>query len=160
MAENYCNGDGSYVDTVDTWGGCLENSTQESEGLYERFMNNAKAYVDAQRINVYTGFSADLLMKFVQEIKAQTREKYDVIYIDGSHHGKDVLMDTVLAWEALKQGGVMLFDDYEWNLHPENPNVMQPKAAIDGFLKVYAGMYKVLHTGYQIHIQKIADKPY
>ena len=54
----------------------------------------------------------------------------------------------------------MIFDDYEWDLYSENPNVMQPKAAIDGFLKVYAGMYTLLHKGYQVHIQKTADIPY
>ena len=41
---------------------------------------------------------------------------FDLIYIDGSHSAKDVLLDSLLAWRLLRPGGAMVWDDYEWAL--------------------------------------------
>ena len=40
-----------------------------------------------------------------------TCQKYDIIYIDGSHEARDVLEDAVLAYRLLKIGGLLIFDD-------------------------------------------------
>ena len=159
--ENFCNGNGSYVDAIDAWDGADfylgKRFANDFESVYERFIHNVKQYVDDGKVHIYRSLSADALMKFVQEVKAGARDKYDVIYIDGSHMGKDVLMDALLSWEILKKDGVMLFDDYAWDLYLDNPDVMRPKAAIDSFLKIYGGMYKILHKDYQMHIMKTVD---
>ena len=39
-------------------------------------------------------------------------EKYNLIYNDGSHHSDDVIVDAFKAFEMLKVGGIMIFDDY------------------------------------------------
>ena len=41
---------------------------------------------------------------------------FDLVYIDGSHSAKDVLLDSLLAWRLLRPGGAMIWDDYEWAL--------------------------------------------
>jgi hypothetical protein len=64
-------------------------------------------------------------------------------------------MDAVLSWEALKIGGIMLFDDYQW-YHFETAS-KNPKVAIDGFLASYQGMYEILYTCYQMHIRKTSE---
>lgn len=53
-------------------------------------------------------------------------QQFDLIYIDGSHMRVDVMMDAVLAWPLLKAGGVMVFDDYEWDRYRDNM-VCHPK---------------------------------
>ncbi len=161
LVENYCNGKGSYVDAVDTWKGSTEhkNSAKNFDlgNLYNRFINNLKPYINKHKVNVYRGMSSDMLMKFVQEVRVGKREKYDFIYIDASHIAKDVLMDAVLAWELLKIGGLMFFDDYEWGVQ----NVPQgiPKTAIDGFLNSYVTMYELLEKNNQVRIKKISNSP-
>ena len=37
---------------------------------------------------------------------------FDQIYIDGSHHSPDVILDLCLAYRLLKKGGVLILDDY------------------------------------------------
>lgn len=158
LAVNYCNGEGSYVDTIDTWEGSLEHSPEDKNGLYNRFINNLHTYIETNKVNIYKGASSDILMNFIEEVKSGKREKYDFIYIDASHLAKDVLMDAVLSWELLNTGGMMFFDDYEWSPYQKKP-WLEPKVAINGFLDSYSTMYELLHKDYQIHIRKTSDIP-
>jgi predicted O-methyltransferase YrrM len=80
-------------------------------------------------------------------------DAFDVIYIDGSHYAYDVLFDTVLSWNLLTHGGVMIWDDYAWIL--EDEEWKRPKPAIDAFLTCYRTQYRVLHIGYQVIVEKI-----
>lgn len=84
-----------------------------------------------------------------------TANQYDIVYIDGSHQAEDVKQDATLAWDLLKLGGVMIFDDYLLPM-PENPH-QEPKIGIDTFLQSIAQKYKVLHQEYQLLIEKVAD---
>jgi hypothetical protein len=67
--------------------------------------------------------------------------------VDGSHASDAALTDACMAWGLLKQGGVMLFDDYEY---PHEPT----KVGIDAFLDGFAGKYEVILTNYQLAVQK------
>jgi predicted O-methyltransferase YrrM len=158
LVENYCNGNRSYVDSVDTWSGSVEHSKSSTDTLYERFIYNLQQHIEEAKVRVNRGYSSDILMKFVQEVRDGSRDQYNLIYIDASHVAKDVLMNSVLAWELLKVGGIMLFDDYKWDHYTKTPP-MTPEPAIDGFLASYSTMYKILHKGYQMHIMKTADYP-
>jgi hypothetical protein len=55
----------------------------------------------------------------------------------------------------LKIGGIMIFDDYLWQYYPKNIN--NPAAAINVFLKLKQGSYKVVRVYYQLIIEKISD---
>ena len=79
----------------------------------------------------------------------QQGRKFDVIYIDGSHEEIDVLADSALAWPLLQEGGIMIWDDYEFT-HPR----AQPKIAIDAFLTAVAKHCEVVLRGYQIAVRK------
>lgn len=157
MAENFCNGEGSFIDAVDTWKGALDQKNEPLEGLYERFTNNLSKEIKSNRVKINKGPSFDILMQMAQEIKSGKREKYDLIYIDGSHVAKDVIIDAVLAWELLKIDGILMFDDYggggSW------PEYFIPRPAVDAFLKCYETTYVVLHKEYQVHLKKIKEEP-
>jgi predicted O-methyltransferase YrrM len=157
LAKNYCNGENSYIDSVDTWNGSMEHSGAEKNDLYSRFTYNLKEYIESGKVRVHRGPSSDVLMKFILEVRSGKREKYDFIYIDASHIAKDVLMDSVLAWELLRVDGLMFFDDYRWE-YPTS-EWLKPKIAIDGFLNSYVTMYRILESKYQMRIRKIADSP-
>lgn len=50
------------------------------------------------------------------------RNAIDLVFIDGSHTYENVKIDTQNAWEVLRRGGVIIWDDY----HPEwGPGVMR-----------------------------------
>lgn len=61
---------------------------------------------------------------------------YDLIFVDASHRTKDVLSDAILAWPLLREGGVMIFDDYTWtpNHAPQSSVLESPKLGIDSFV--------------------------
>lgn len=40
-------------------------------------------------------------------------ERFDFIYVDGSHRSPDVIYDAILSFGLLKKGGIMIFDDYQ-----------------------------------------------
>jgi len=78
---------------------------------------------------------------------------FDFIYIDGSHQAPDVITDACMAWQLLKTGGIILFDDYAWL---DMPGILQrPKIAIDAFTTLFSDKLQVVLIGYQLGIQKI-----
>ena len=86
---------------------------------------------------------------------------FDLIYIDGSHTAADVLIDAVLAFQLLRVGGVMIFDDYLWSMEPAlsvDPLNM-PKPAIDAFAAIFLRKTRVLPglPNAQCYVEKIAD---
>jgi predicted O-methyltransferase YrrM len=80
---------------------------------------------------------------------------YDFIYIDGSHVALNVIEDAVLSWRLLKKGGLLTFDDYEWDKSPDP--LARPKIAINAFLDIYNGYYKLVHKGYQVTVEKLYE---
>lgn len=78
--------------------------------------------------------------------------RFDVALIDGSHASVDVLHDALLVWPMLRPGGLMIFDDYDWN--QDLPERDRPKAGVDLFLLLHAGAFVERHRGYQMVIEK------
>ena len=79
-------------------------------------------------------------------------QRFDLVYVDGGHTSAEVLSDTVMVWTMVRNRGIVIFDDYEWSVLPEELD--RPKLAIDSFLAVHAGQYRLLHKGYQVIIEK------
>jgi predicted O-methyltransferase YrrM len=101
----------------------------------------------ATRLTKRKGSSLQVLPQLLDE-----EQKYDVIYVDGSHLADDVLIDGINAWRLLKQGGIMIFDDLLWVRYPRAR--ANPAWAINLFLKYRKGEYRVLSTSYQAILQK------
>jgi len=93
--------------------------------------------------------------------------RYGLIYVDGDHNAQGVLRDSIMAWECLEVGGVLLFDDYEmeatdpWHYisHKEfkehdRAKFRHPSIAIDAFLSVYRGLYEKIIDNFQVGIIK------
>lgn len=89
-------------------------------------------------------------------LTAQPGQSADLIYVDASHIEEDVLVDGVLSHFALKPGGILVFDDYEWGQKvfgvAEGPEI--PKGAIDGFIRFFGSHYETLDVGWQVVLQK------
>ncbi|CAL8968264.1 hypothetical protein RHODGE_RHODGE_03721 [Rhodoplanes serenus] len=143
------------ITCVESFTGSIEHQGDPNlVGLEERF--DANLTDEADRVEKMRGRSVPLLDRLVQEGR-----RFDVIYVDGSHRRDDVLVDAVLSWQLLADGGVMIFDDYLWDaddgLSAGNPGADVPKHAIDAFLALNAGAYTLLHRGYQVLIRRDAQ---
>jgi predicted O-methyltransferase YrrM len=79
--------------------------------------------------------------------------RFDIAYIDGSHRSADVYSDGVLAWSMLVSGGIMIFDDYEWEYMPDPKS--NPRLGIDSFIRAFEGLYRVVHKGFQVAVEKL-----
>ena len=77
----------------------------------------------------------------------ERKKEFDFIYIDGDHDPATTLTDACMAWGLLRQGGVILFDDYEY---PHE----QTKRGIDSFLSGFFGKYEPVLSNYQLAVRK------
>lgn len=137
-----------HLTAVDTWAGSDEyqyNATQDLRDLEARFDGNLTPFVE--RLTKRKGSSLHVLPQLLDE-----QQKFDVVYVDGSHVADDVFTDGITAWRLLKQGGVLIFDDFLWTCYPRAR--ANPGWAINLFLKYHAGEYKILNAYYQIILQK------
>jgi predicted O-methyltransferase YrrM len=76
------------------------------------------------------------------------RRSFDLIYVDGEHSREGTLRDSVLAWPLLKHGGILLWDDYLWELDLALND--RPQQAIDWFICAHQRDLAIIHRGYQI----------
>lgn len=150
LLENILTGKNSRIVVIDTFDGGpdLIGWDIDEKNLLYRFQENTKEY--EQRIVIMKGYSQEILPTIA------AKPIFDFIYIDGSHIAKDVLTDAVLSWRLLKNGGILIFDDYGWDLHEDVTR--NPKIAINTFLDIWKHEYKILHKGYQIIVQKNKSK--
>jgi len=120
-----------------------------TDAIEARFDNNIEVAGFSDRMKKHKGYSQDVLRKL-------DYASFDFIYIDGCHLASCVLTDAVLAWDLLKPGGMIIFDDYVWAL--EKAKTQRPKVAIDAFMTVYANHIRVRERGYQVIIEKLAPR--
>jgi predicted O-methyltransferase YrrM len=122
----------------------------------ERFFANLERSGEAGKVTAIADYSQLALRKL-------PLDHFDIIYIDGSHSKDDVLEDAVLSWRLLKEGGIMIFDDYRWaGFYAAGTTNDAPtdfcKTAIDRFVQSFDRHFEVIHNQYQLIIRKIPPK--
>ena len=80
------------------------------------------------------------------------KERYDLIYVDGSHLAFDCYSDLILSWRLLNKGGLLAINDYLYN--SDENFVNSPFEGVNHFLKQYKNEIKILYKGYQIFLIK------
>lgn len=155
MLENILTHDDSRITVIDTFAGSIEHR----DGHADHDFSNTEAIFDfnvwmpyRNKVTKIKDRSFDALVAFNT---GYVNKKYDFIYIDGSHVSKDVMADALLAWPLLAKDGIMIFDDYLWQSY--NKPHMEPKLAIDAFMKMMFDESVVLDVGYQVAIQKTVE---
>lgn len=138
---------------------CIDSFDFGGQGIFEniegfgsipiesRFDQNIKISGSQHKVEKIADLSQNAL-------RSLPLSHYDFIYVDGAHMALNVLEDAVLSWRLLRVDGLMTFDDYEW-IGSSNP-LMSPRIAIDAFLRIYAGHFKLVHKGYQVTIEKLS----
>jgi predicted O-methyltransferase YrrM len=168
FVENLLNNKNSTITCIDPWisynqkNNSLNSYSDEilekdlndlSEGYvfnneYETFVKNIIETTKLNQVNIMKGFSDVILPNLIV-----TKQKYDFIFIDGNHTSPSVISDAIMSWKLLKKNGILIFDDYLWELH--KPETLRPKMAIDNFISNYLDYLEVCWSEYRIAIKKI-----
>lgn len=125
---------------------CIDpfNSLQ-TKALFEK--NIAHAVAHQQNYHIMTDYSYVALARLISQ-----RRQFDFIYIDGAHHNHEVITDAVMSWKLLKDGGIMVFDDYFPLTDGLTPP--SPKTAIDTFQSLFSKEFELLFSNTQVGIRK------
>ncbi len=84
------------------------------EKVFERFKKNSLSFSDRININRITS----------REFFSKNEKKFDLIYIDGSHHHIDVKDDLMNGINFINTNGIIILDDFVWDYYKkieENP---------------------------------------
>jgi len=135
---------------VDTFAGSVEHAMREKwavalPGIEARFDANVAEF--GARVEKIKAASSDALAML-----AAAGRRFDLVFVDGSHHSADAQADAAGSWPLLRPGGVVIFDDYEWTFFPDE--VDRPKRGIDTFLAAHSGQFRELLRDYQLIIEK------
>lgn len=148
LVEKILTGEGSTLTDVDYW--------QDSSDVWYKDLSFSKVeeeydftcekYIkDGKLIKVKNTTDS-----FFESLSKDTM--FDFIFIDADHRADSVTKDYLNAFKHLKSGGILSFDDYEWNLHLEPE--MIPRFAIDKILIDYADQIEEIDRGWQMWIVK------
>ncbi len=134
------------ITAIDPWADYSEMS--DLPRAEASFLQNTAEF--APRIRAFKESSLTVLPQLLR-----AGERFDVIFIDGSHAYADVMIDSQLSWMLLKPGGVLIWDDYLWRKMDYGRRA--PKLAIDQFLTAFRGHYEPLWAFKQVVIRKHGD---
>ena len=110
-----------------------------------RFDRNLAAF--APRVAKIVAKTADVLPEL-----GVRGESFDLIYVDGEHKSVSAYRDCMLAWPLLKPDGILIIDDYEFDLGL--PDAKRPKQGVDAFLRGIGNQYEELHRAYQLIVRR------
>jgi len=117
----------------------------QSKDIKGTLFSNIKLSGEEGRIEVIVGFSQIELRKLPLNF-------YDIIYIDGSHESFDTLEDLVLSSRLLKEGGLLIMDDYPH--YGLRGTFDRPKFAMDAFYATFRKHFDVVHYAWQVILRK------
>jgi len=114
----------------------------------QRFLSNVELSGARDRVDLIVGYSQE-------ELRGLPLSRFDIIYVDGDHRASAVLEDAVLSWRLLKNGGLMIFDDYGWEL--SRPPHERPRMGADFFYEAFRPQLDVVHRDYQLMVRKLGQ---
>ena len=145
--------DNANLTCVDTWEGSDEHKAFDA--INHEVLSKVEKTFDANlaeyehRLTKYKGTSYSYFNDCFEI------DKFDLIYIDGSHHSDDVAVDAVKSFEMLKVGGLMIFDDYFWKYYDRT--IDNPSGAINSFLRLKRNQLEVICFNDQLIVRKTSS---
>lgn len=114
---------------------CFTDRNRHDEAVEDVLYRNLEVSGQRERVTVIKGLSEERLFSF-------SPKSFDFIYVDAGHRGRDALTDGVMGWHLLKDGGVMIFDDYR--AHEFYPAELATDQGIDSFVTMFRSEVKEL----------------
>lgn len=105
----------SVLFSIDPFTGSEEHHANPTEyptlnRIEEIARKNIAKSKNSSKVNIVKGASWDVF----HVIKELTDGKIDILYIDGAHDRFSVTRDVALYWPLVKNGGLVIFDDYPY----------------------------------------------
>ena len=141
---------------VDNFRGGWEHQDSDMNLVMRRFFHNVglatKKGTQKTKVTLHRTKSDLALARL---LSSGMENYFDFIYVDGSHDLQDVLLDAILCFKMLREGGVIGFDDYTWGTN--NPSLWRsPKIAIDYFTVAHWQNLRFLNISVsQVYLQKL-----
>lgn len=143
VLENLQNSDCFFVDPFEVYEELTESTGQTNlNKIYENFLQNIDKFQN--RTTVFKGTSDSFFN--------QNENKFDLIYVDGSHFGEDVYRDAVNSFNVLNDKGYIIFDDFFWFFFETVDD--NPLGGIFKFLVEQKKYIKTIYVSNQLIIQK------
>lgn len=104
--------------------------------IFRRFQSNVGVTGKAGQVKLLKQPSSAALPSLLNVVAGQV----DFVYVDGSHRAPDVLSDLVFSYHLLKEGGILICDDYSWTLEARRTDIdvlSNPKIAVDAFATIF-----------------------
>jgi hypothetical protein len=114
-------------------------------GIEARFDGNVAAF--GTHVEKLKGLSGSVLPRSGGEGR-----RFGISRVDGSHYATDVYGGAVLTRSLMAPGGIVIFDDYAWQLM--NNASACPKPGIDAFLHAVCSQSRAVHRDCQLMIAK------
>lgn len=148
LLENILTDSTSVIDTVDISHitPITQNRMKGRLGGDEFDLNNLlnlEPYISNGKCKFHLQKTSDFFKKLIDTNMLFT---YDFVYVDASHEPDDVIRDAIGSFDALKTGGLLLFDDYGWK---------NCGRGIDGFLHSFSEKIKIHYKEYQVLVEKL-----
>lgn len=139
------------VTVIDPWFDEGLNPEEKYLAVEPRFHRNM-ARTTFGKVATHKGFSTYELPKMLE-----AGDKFDLIYVDGSHTALAVMIDLCCCASLLEVGGMMVLDDY-WHDISEigGPGVKQ---AVDHFHAALGRYFEVAAVYRQVALVKTAEIP-
>ena len=151
LLDNILTHESSTITCIDTFEGSVEHTpmglSENIKLLEDIFDHNIEQTGRAKQVKKLVGSSRSWLHQLAENT-------FDFYYVDGSHIAADVLEDTIMGWRLVKEGGIIVFDDYGWELYRDQP-LLHPKLAVDTFVTIFQDKVRVLYQDYQVICEKL-----
>lgn len=109
LLDNVLTGEGSWLFDVDTWEGSAELAHEAFD-----WTDVERVYQDRTEAKRAASHVVSWRMRSDSFFRGWAGSSFDFIYIDGAHDTDSALADAEHAFAALKVGGLLAFDDYNW----------------------------------------------
>lgn len=151
LLDNILTHETARITCIDNFEGVVESKKNDptvQKSVEERFDGNIEKSGAKHKVDKRVGLSQEVL-------RSLPLDSYHIVYIDGSHFAIDVLQDAVLSWGLIKEGGMIIFDDYHFEF-PDRPHCNTGRG-IDAFMSVFQEKLKVIYQDdRQIFLEKLA----
>jgi SAM-dependent methyltransferase len=139
------------VTAIDPWFDEETNPDETYHAIEARFHRNM-AKTKFKAMNAIRSYSGIELPKMLT-----AGERFDLIYVDGSHTALEVLADLCSCASLLAPGGMMVLDDYRHDISEiSGPGVKQ---AVDHFLGIFGRYFRIMAIYRQVVLLKIDEIP-
>lgn len=95
-----------------------------------------------------------MLPERLWQLREDRSQLIDVLYIDGDHSAPGVMQDFAIAWQCLRIGSLVVFDDYRCRRVHHEPHV---KDAVDAIVRLWRPLLKPIGRGRRQRAFKIVD---